>query len=161
MRGVLPYRSREAKRSVLLSIQIAAMCIFASIVLIAVTTISATVQPEPIHVGVDSNMLFAFDWDGRYDDGSPGARVTAVEFRYVLTAGGAQPIMRRAVSVIVSGTTEVAVKDVLNGVPAGVYDTSVRLLGQGGQPSAYSPALSIRVRVKNPSTPTNLRVVGN
>ena len=117
-------------------------------------------QAAPIDVGRDSTKSFAFDWTGTHEDGTPGAEVTQAEFQFVPAAGGAP----RSVTVAhsgVSGENRVPVGQVLGGIPAGIYDLNVRLLDPGGQTSTYSvPVLSIRVRVKNPDKPTNVRVVG-
>jgi hypothetical protein len=117
------------------------------------------VVPLTIDVGRDSTNSFAFDWSGTHEDGSAGAEVTEAEFQFTPLTG--QQLRVRVPHVGVAGENRVAVKDALLNVPAGVYDLQLRLLDPGGQPSTYSPILSIRVRVKNPSAPQNVRVVGD
>jgi len=117
-------------------------------------------QAAPIDVGRDSTKSFAFDWSGTHADGTPGAEVTEAEFQYS-PPGGQQRLVRLPLVAIV-GENRVSVTDALAGIPAGVYDLQVRLLDPGGQASTYSvPVLSVRVRVKNPSAPQNVRVVDN
>ncbi len=87
--------------------------------------------------------------------------VSGVEFQITPIGGGAA-LKVTVPLVAVVGTNKVPVRDVLAKVPAGVYDLRARFLDPGGQPSIYSdPALSLRVRVKNPPQPTNVGVVDN
>ena len=121
----------------------------------------AIAQAAPIDIGRDAtNRWFAFDWDGNHDDGSPGAEVAQAEFQFSPPAGGGQQRWVKVDHVGTAGENRVPVSEALVGVPAGIYDLQVRLLDPGGQPSTYTPVLSIRVRVKNPSAPQNVRVVG-
>lgn len=118
-------------------------------------------QIAPIDVGRDSTKSFAFDWNGTHEDGTPGAEVVEAEFQYSPPAGAGQQRWVRLPLAAVIGENRVAVKDALAGIPAGIYDLQVRLLDPGGQVSTYSiPVLSVRVRVKKPSAPQNVRVVG-
>lgn len=118
-------------------------------------------QAVPIDIGRDSTKQFAFDWDGNYEDGTPGAEVIEVEFQYSPPEGAGQQRWVKLPLVVVSGENRVDVKEALVGIPAGIYHLRVRLLDPGGQASTYStPILNIRVRVKNPSAPQNVRVVG-
>ncbi len=117
-------------------------------------------QPAPIDIGRDSTKQFAFDWSGNYEDGTPGAEVAEVEFQYSPPEGGGQQRWVKIPFVATTGENRVPVREALAGIPAGIYNLRVRLLDPGGQPSTYStPLLSIRVRVKNPSAPANVRVV--
>ena len=116
-------------------------------------------QVLPIEVGRDSGKKFAFDWDGKDVDGADfTVTIQKVVFRYTPTAG-----QQRWVEIdqpVNSGENQVDVKAALVGIPAGVYDLQVRLEDVSGQASTYSTLLSLRVRVKNPSAPRNVRVVG-
>ena len=124
-------------------------------------------QAAPIDVGRDSGGRFAFDWSGQHEDGTAGASTTDAEFHYIPVAptppapssDGHWSVKLPLVAVI--GENFVTMKTALVGIPSGVYDLNVRLFGVGGNPSGYStPVLAIRVRVKNPAAPTNVRVVG-
>ncbi len=117
-------------------------------------------QPAPVEVGRDSAKSFAWDWDGNHSDGTPGAEVAEAEFQFTPPAGAGQQRWVRVPHTGVAGENRVPAKDALVGIPAGVYDLQLRLLDPGGQPSTYSPVLQLRVRVKNPSAPQNVRVVG-
>lgn len=125
-----------------------------------VMQVDPTVPLTPIEVGRDSTKSFAFDWSGTHSDGSAGAEVTEAEFQYTPPPGAGQQRWVRLPHTGVAGENRIAVKDALVAIPAGIYDLQLRLLDPGGQPSTYSPVLSIRVRVKNPSAPQNVRVVG-
>ncbi len=116
-------------------------------------------QVAPIEVGRDSGKKFAFDWDGKdVDGGDFTVPIQKVVFRYSPVAG-----QERWVEVdqpVSTGENQVDVKTALVGIPAGVYDLQVRLEDVSGQASTYSTLLNLRVRVKNPSAPRNVRVVG-
>ena len=121
-------------------------------------------QAAPIDVGVNSLGRFAFDWSGEYADGSPMASTTDVMFHYqpVPPLAGIADGGHRTVKVpleAVVGENRVPLRDALEGIPEGVYDVKAVLIGVGGNWSAHSPALSIRVRGRNPAAPRNLRVV--
>ncbi len=125
-------------------------------------------QVEPIDVSVNSGGEFAFDWSGLHSDGSPMAETKSVEFHYMPvpptppvpgTGDGHKTVVLPLVAV--TGENVVTMKAALAGVPGGVYDLNLRLVGVGGNLSVYStPVLALRVRVKNPAPPTNVRVVG-
>jgi hypothetical protein len=118
-------------------------------------------QEAPIDVGKDSKLHFAWDWDGTHEDGTPGAEVVEAWFRFTPEDGGSDRMVK-VPHVGVPGENRVPAPEALAGVPAGVYDLQVRLIDPGGQSSGYStPVLVIRVRVKNPSPPANVRVVGS
>ena len=128
-------------------------------------------QAAPIDVGANSGGKFAFDWNGQHADGTPDATTTKVEFHYmpdppISLAGVGGGDGHHTVSLplaAVVGENIITMKLSLAGVPAGIYNLNVRLIGPGGNPSTYSdPVLGpLRVRVKNPAAPTNVRVVGN
>ena len=125
-------------------------------------------QVEPIDVGVSSAGKFAFDWDTLHDDGTPGAATTGVEFHYIPVPPIAAPgpgdghFTVNLDLAAQTGENVIPMRIALVGVPSGIYDLNVRLIGVGGNFSGYSsPVLAVRVRVKNPSTPTGLRVVGD
>jgi len=136
--------------------------------LVAVLFSLAMPQAEPIDVAAQSNGRFAFDWNGEQADGTSMAETTDVEFHYVPVpsvspgAGtGDGHITVKLPLVAVVGENVITMRLALADVPAGIYDLNVRLIGVGGLFSAYStPFLSLRVRVKNPAPPTNVRVVG-
>lgn len=123
-------------------------------------------QAAPIDIGANSIGSFAFDWSGEYADGTPMAKTTHVEFHYQPVPpvagsadGGHLTIYLPLVAVV--GENRILIRNTLVGVPGGVYDLKAVLIGVGGTRSAHSdPALSVRVRVKNPDRPTALRVVG-
>lgn len=126
-------------------------------------------QVQPIDVGVNSNGSFAFDWSGQASDGTPNSATTDVEFHYMPdpplppgTGGGDGHVTVSLPLVAVVGANVITMKASLAGVPGGIYNLNVRLIGVGGNPSTYStPVLGpLRVRVKNPDSPTNVRVVG-
>ncbi len=132
--------------------------------------ISVFAQVPPIDVGVNSDGLFAFDWNGQASDGTPNATTTSVEFHFMPdppvspapgTGDGHVTVSLPLVAVV--GENRITMKAALVGVPAGIYDLNVRLIGAGGNPSTYStPVLGpLRVRVKNPAAPTNVRGVGD
>lgn len=125
-------------------------------------------QAEPIDVGVNSGGAFGFNWSVN-PDGSSSSETTDVEFHYmpdppIAIAGlgiGDGHVTVRLPLVAVVGENVITMKASLAGVPGGIYNLNVRLIGVGGNPSQYSNVLGpMRVRVKNPDAPTNLRVVG-
>lgn len=127
-------------------------------------------QAAPIDVGLGSGGKFAFDWDGNYADGSPMSETTEVEFHYmpqppIALAGigtGDGHVTIRFPWVATVGENVVPMATALKNVSPGIYDLNLRLVGVGGNPSAYStPVLALRVRVKKPAAPTNVRVVGS
>lgn len=125
-------------------------------------------QAAPIDVGANSGGKFAFDWNGQHADGTPDATTTKVEFHYmpvppVTPVGGGDGHISVEIDLAAkTGENVIPMKTALLGVPEGIYDLDVRFIGAGGNPSSYStPVLAIRVRVKNPDAPTNVRVVGN
>ena len=125
-----------------------------------IATLLLSPQPAPVDVGRDSDKSFAWDWDGTHEDGTPGAEVTRVEFRFIDPANpGNAPRLVTTAHTGTVGENRVPVRDALAGISAGIYDLQVRLLDPGGQSSDYSPVLQLRVRVKNPSAPKNVRVV--
>ncbi len=119
-------------------------------------------QAAPIDVGVSSGGKFAFDWSGEFEDGSPGAEITHVEFHYKPEPPIPEGHGHTTVSVplvVKVGENIVPMSIALEGVAAGLYNLGVRVIGVGGNPSNYShPDLSVMVRVKNPARPANLRV---
>jgi len=136
----------------------------------AVTLLVAVMlQQAPIDVGANSGGSFAFDWNGNHADGTSMAETERVEFHYmpdppIAIAGVGAGDGHRTVGiplVATVGENVITMKLALVDIPEGVYNLNVRLIGVGGNPSQYStPVLSLRVRVKNPDKPTNVRVVG-
>lgn len=137
--------------------------------MLVVPLIMAMLLPQvtPIDVSQGSSRSFAFDWTGTHADGTPGSEVAHVELHYapvpprapVGTGDGHTTVKLPFVATV--GENTIAMRDALEGVVAGVYDLSVRLLDPAGTPSGYSELLAVRVRVVPPQTPTGLRVVGN
>jgi hypothetical protein len=125
-------------------------------------------QVVPIDIGINSGGEFAFDWDGNHSDGSPMAETESVEFHYMPdppiepgtgTGDGHVTVSLPLAAVI--GKNVITMRDSLAGVPGGIYKLNIRLIGIAGNPSTYStPIGPLRVRVKNPSAPTALHVVG-
>lgn len=121
--------------------------------------------PDPIAVEVSVNSLgkFGFDWSGNHADGSPMAKTEGVEFHYMpvppdgSSSGGHLTIKLPFVAVI--GENVITMKDSLKGVPAGVYDLSIVLVGPGGNRSAHSAVIQVQVNVLAPEAATGLRVV--
>lgn len=127
--------------------------------------LSPVAQEEPpVEVGVDSGKSFAFDWDGLNVDGEPhDVEIRHVRFKY--TPPGADPVVRwvnvALDAPVVLGENRVPVAKALAGIPAGEYVVNAELEDVAGQKSGYSQVdLAIRVRVKNPTRPANVRVVG-
>ncbi len=128
-------------------------------------------QPAPLDVSVNSTGSFAFDWDGNHADGTGMAETEFVEFHFlpdppIAIAGlgtGDGHFTVRIPLVATVGENVVPMRTSLVGVPAGLYNLDVRLIGPGGNPSAYSTPLPdlLRVHVIPPQTPTGLRAVGN
>lgn len=119
-------------------------------------------QASPVEVGRDSNKQFAFDWDGKDEQGIDyTVPIQQVEFQFTPTVVTQQPRWVKVDVEVQAGENRIQVRDALVGVPAGDYDLEVRLIDVAGQLSQYGqPKLAIRVRVKNPSRPANVRVVG-
>lgn len=133
--------------------------------LVAMLAAVLIAQDAPIDVGVNSGGEFAFDWSGLHEDGTPMAETTEVEFHYMpvpATIGtGDGHVTIRLPWVATVGENVIPMATAMKDVPGGLYDLDMRLIGLGGNPSAYSsPVLALRVRVKNPAPPTNVRVVG-
>ncbi len=129
--------------------------------LVAVLFSLAMPQAAPVDVGAQSSGGFSFDWNGEHADGTSMAETTDVEFHYMPVPPGDGDITVKLPLVAVIGENQITMRLALADVPAGIYDLDVRLIGVGGNPSVYStPVLALRVRVKNPAPPTNVRVVG-
>lgn len=139
----------------------------------AVTLLVAVLlQQAPIDVGVNSGGEFAFDWNGQHADGTSMAETERVEFHYMPeppiaiagvgagTGDGHVTVVFPLVAAV--GENVITMKLALADVPGGIYNLNVRLIGVGGNPSQYSNVIGpMRVRVKNPDAPTNLRIVGD
>ncbi len=121
-------------------------------------------QEAPIEVGIGSGKSFAFDWDGNSEDGTPhDVEIRHVRFRYMPPGTDPTPLWINValLAPLKIGENRIPVSAALSGIPAGEYDMEVQIEDTAGQKSAYSmPALKLRVRVKNPTSPTNVRVVG-
>lgn len=135
------------------------MFVFPLVATLIATPAAPLPQEDPILVGADSDKHFAFDWDGRYADGTEGAVVEAMEFRYTSTTSATTKVVRIDLPVV-AGETKVPVRTALVGVAEGVYDAQVRLIDPSGNAGDFSPVLSVQIQVKKASRPTGLRVVG-
>lgn len=100
-------------------------------------------QAGPIEVTRHASMRLAFDWDGTFVNGKPGAHVTHAEFWFSAPSGD-QRLVRIPLEATI-GSNEVPLDRALAGIPANDYDLRVRLRGDNGEPSTYSSPLAIRV----------------
>ena len=137
------------------------MSLFSALLFPIIATLAAPVpQVAPVEVGRDSTKQFAFDWDGK-DEGGLDYTVPIQEVEFQFTPAAGQQRWVKVAIEVQAGENRIPVKDALVGIPAGDYDLEVRLTDVAGQLSQFGqPELAIRVRVKNPSRPANVRVVG-
>ena len=120
---------------------------------------AAILQAAPIEIGPDSTKRWSLDFTGLKADGSTGAMVAEVEFKFTTAAGVATHVRFPLVPTI--GQNLVSMKDALKAVPGGVYDVRARWYDQGSQPSAFSsPPVSVKNTVNPPGPPLNVGVVG-
>jgi len=122
---------------------------------------TAILQATPIEIGPDSTKKWSLDFTGLKADGSTGAVVAELEFKFTPTATGAAPTHVRMPLVPTIGSNLVLMKDALKAVPEGVYDVRARWFDQASQPSTFSdPPVRVKNTVNPPGPPLNVGVVG-
>lgn len=134
---------------------------FVGILLILAAAVAMQISP-PEEVGKGSDLSFAYDWTGLDIEGDSD-QVDAAEFifrSFPPVSPPLTPVRIIDTRPVIIGTTAYPVAPLLENITDGEYTLTVRIRDLGGNWSEESAGIQILVTSKNPSRPTNLRVVG-